>query len=110
MPSSNNTGPVIFNDHHADKTKRVNRKDEQSGKILQRLVTLGFPGWAIAMTVLYIQETKVNGNSARSSGYNNGDSPSSSSSSSNALADPAIVRAALILFRRLAVLNITVLA
>ena len=92
MPSSNNTGPVIFNDHHADKTKRVNRKDEQSGKILQRLVTLGFPGWAIAMTVLYIQETKVNGNSA------NGDSTSSSSLSSStdyALADHVIVRAAL---------------
>lgn len=91
MPSNNNSEPVIFNDHHADKIKRVNRKDEQSEKILQWLVTLGFLGWAIAMTVLYIHETKVNDDSKRT----NGDSTSSSSSTDNALADPVIVRAAL---------------
>jgi hypothetical protein len=97
MPSE--TEPVIYNDHHADKIKRVNRKDEQSEKKIQWLVTLGFLGWAIAMTVLYVQETKVNGNSARTTtGYNNNNNnnnDNSKSSSNNDLADPVIVRAAL---------------
>jgi hypothetical protein len=96
--NNNNNEPVTFNDHHTNKIKRVNKKDDESKLTLQWLITVGFLGWAIAMTVFYVQETKANG-SARTGININADKESNdnnnNNNNNNDIADPLIVRAAL---------------